>query len=303
MMMIVNPASANGKTGSNWSKMDSYLRSIGLEFSVQMTAAAGDATRMTRQALLDGYTTIVSIGGDGTLNETLNGFFDQDALINPEASLGVICCGTGGDFIRTAGIPRKLPPAAVLLREGKSRTLDVGCVTFISHAGERVSRYFLNVAGFGLDGETVYRVNNTSKALGGFLSFLWGTVSAIIAHRSLPIKLEVDGQICYEGMMTVVAVTNGQYFGGGMQIAPMADLESGQFEVILIDAMTKRELLTCLPTIYKGKHIYNPHFKAFSGTRVKATSTQRVLVEVDGEQPGYLDAEFSLIPACLKVIG
>jgi len=302
MMMIVNPASANGKTGSNWAQMDSHLRSLGLEFSEQMTAAAGDATRMTRQALCEGYTTIVSVGGDGTLNETLNGFFEQGSLINPEARLGVICCGTGGDFVRTSGIPREFPEAARLLKEGKSRTLDVGQIVFNTHEGERVSRYYLNVAGFGLDGEVVYRVNNTSKALGGFLSFLWGTVYGILAHQSLPIKLEVDDQICYEGMMTIVAVANGQYFGGGMQIAPMAQLESGHFEVVLIEAMSKFELLTCLPTIYKGTHINNPHFKAFSGSRVKATSPQQVLVDIDGEQPGQLDAEFSIIPACLPVI-
>lgn len=301
-MIIINPASANGRTGDNWEQMRSHLHKLDLQFDEQMTTAAGDATRMTRQAILDGYTTVVSVGGDGTLNETLNGFFDQGTLINPQARLGVICCGTGGDFVRTAGIPKDFHEAAATLLRGKTRKLDVGQITFVTHGGEKATRYFLNIAGFGLDGEVVYRVNNTSKAMGGFLSFLWGTFTGLLAYRSLPIKLEIDGEVCYEGMMTVVAVANGQYFGGGMQIAPMARLNSGRFAIVLIDSMSKGKFLTSLPTIYSGTHINNPHAHVFMGTRVRATSTQKVLVEVDGEQPGYLDAELSLIPQCLPVI-
>lgn len=301
-MMIINPASANGRTGKNWPQMDSYLRLQGLEFDIKMTGAAGEATDLARRAIQDGYTTIVSVGGDGTLNEILNGFFIDEQLINPQARLGVLCCGTGGDFIRSAGIPRDFPAAAALLCKGKSHFLDVGKVSFITHTGERESRYFLNIAGFGLDGETVHRVNNTSKALGGFISFLWGTVSALLAHRSLPLKLEIDGVRCYEGMITMVAVANGQFFGSAMQIAPSAALDSGLFSIVLIKAMPKLELLSCLPTIYKGTHVYKPQVEVFVGTRVIATSSGKVLLDIDGEQPGRLDAEFSIIPACLSVI-
>lgn len=301
-MIIVNPASANGRTGKNWPRMSSYLYSQGLEFDQQMTGSMGDATRLARQALLDGYTTVVSVGGDGTLNETLNGFFAGDALINPRAKLGVLFCGTGGDFIRTAGIPRNFNQAAARLREGNSNILDVGRITFASHSGERVSRYFLNVAGFGVDGEIVYRVNHTSKALGGFVSFLYATVSGLVAYRCLPVKLEIDSQVCYEGMFTVVAVGNGQFFGSGMQIVPMAKLDSGHFDIVLIEQMSKLELLRYLPSIYRGNHIKNPHARLFSGKEVRATSSQKVLVDIDGEQPGCLDAEFTIVPACLPVI-
>lgn len=302
MMMIVNPVSANGKTGCNWEYMKNHLHSLDLSFDECMTTAAGDATRLARQALMDGYSTIVAVGGDGTLNETLNGFFNDQNLINPEARLGVICCGTGGDFVRTAGIPREFTEAAACLKKGNSKPLDVGIVSFTSHNGEKAVRYFLNIAGFGIDGEVVDRVNRTSKIWGGFLSFLWGTITALLAHHSLPVKLEIDGELCYEGMITMAAVANGQYFGGGMQIVPMANLDSGHFQIAVIEAMTKTEFISCLPTIYKGTHIENPHFKTYQGNRVKATSSQKVLLDIDGEQPGCLDAEFAIIPACLPVI-
>lgn len=301
-VVIVNPNSANGKTGRIWPALSQELRSAGLDFKVHITSRPLEATEVVQAALQHGYTTVIAVGGDGTLNEVLNGFFQDDRPINPGARLGVISCGTGSDFVRSAGIPRSPLKACRRLLQGHTRLIDTGKVVFTGHSGHQEVRYFINVAGMGVDGEIVYRVNHTSKALGGFLSFLWGTVNGLIQYRNRRIRLEVDGTIRYQGDATMIAVANGQYFGGGMRVAPNAVLDSGQFEIVVVDGGSKMELLANLPRIYRGTHLKHPSVTTMKGHHVRAFSPEKVLLDIDGEQPGCLDAEITILPASLHLI-
>lgn len=180
--------------------------------------------------------------------------------------------------------------------------IDLGRASFKDHQGSDLVKFFINVAGCGIDGEIVYRVNHTSKLLGGFLSFLWGTLMAIAAFQPHQMRLEIDDAIRFNGKATVVAIGNGKFFGSGMKVVPMAELDSGYFDVVVVDNMSKLELIKNLPLIYKGTHIDDPRVYCMRGTKIKATSPERVLVDIDGEQPGTLDIEISILPGVMKVI-
>ena len=304
IMAIVNPASANGRTGRAWRRIAEALAAAGLRFDSRHTSGSREATLLTRSALQQGYRTIISVGGDGTLNEVVNGFFEAEAgvLINPDARLGMISSGTGRDYIKTINYPRNVKEASQILARGRTRVIDIGYVRYQNNEGGAASSYFINIAGMGMDGATVERVNRTSKVLGGKISFLWGTIAALAQYRNRKVTLEIDGMIRYCGEATLVVIANGQYFGGGMRIAPESRLDSGHFDIIIADGLTKPEVIANLPRIYRGTHLTHPKVHLMRGTRVKAFSPEKVLLEVDGEQPGTLNAEFSIFPQKLSLI-
>ncbi|MGE5543492.1 MAG: diacylglycerol/lipid kinase family protein [Bacillota bacterium] len=303
-MVIVNPASANGRTGRNWPRIAEQLRNAGIEFDAQITSKSKEATQLTRTALKRGYRVIIAVGGDGTLNEVLNGFFELEngCPINPEARLGLISSGTGRDFIKTINYPKDIKRACRTLARNHTRTIDIGQVCYQDSSGNKAASYYINVAGMGMDGETADRVNRTTKAFGGKISFLWGTIATLVQYRNRELTLEIDGVTRYHGEATLVAVANGRYFGGGMHIAPEARLNSGHFDIIIVDGMTKPEIIANLHRIYTGTHLSYPKVYLMRGKHVRATSHQKVLLNVDGEQPGMLDAEFKLLPQKLHLI-
>lgn len=300
--VIVNPHSANRTTGKVWPALCRLLAEAGFDFRWDYTTGPLAAISMTRQALRAGYQTIVSVGGDGTLNEVVNGFFGENGSpINPDASLGVISRGTGCDFIRAAGIPKNELAAAARLFAVPARLVDVGRVRFRGHDGQENERFFLNIADVGLGGETVDRVNHTTKAFGGFVSFLVGTVASLALYSNKDVEIAIDGGEPLRARVCIVAVANGRYFGGGMQIAPRAVLDSGHFDVVIVGDLGKLELLWNLPRVYKGAHLTHPKVTCLTGRHVIIRSREKVFLDTDGEHPGFLDAEFSILPRVLKL--
>ncbi|MFN2582544.1 MAG: diacylglycerol kinase family protein [Candidatus Dormibacteria bacterium] len=191
-LVIVNPTSAGGRTAREWSRTAARLRAHGVDFDVHMTKAPDDATRAVRAALREGVKRIVSVGGDGTLNEVVNGFFDEDGtLLGGSPVLAVIPSGTGGDFRRSAGIPLKPDASVQLLTTTKPRRVDAGCVEYAD--GSR--RYFINVAGCGIDGDVVARVNRSRHKGGGLRGsavFFWQSLAAVMTFGGRRVRLTVD---------------------------------------------------------------------------------------------------------------
>ncbi len=299
---IVNPASANGTTGKVWPALSERLRAAGIEHESRLTARPGHATELTRQALAEGYRTIISVGGDGTVNEVVNGFFDGDRRLGGDARLAILSRGTGSDLIRTLGLPKGEAQAVERLKAGRVKRVDLGRVTFVSHSGAAAVRYFINVADLGLGGETVERVNRTTKAFGGFLSFLWGTLATVATYRNKDVELVIDGGEPIRGRMALVVVANGQYFGGGMRIAPNAVMDDGIFDIITLGDCGRLEIVQSINRVYKGTHLTHPKIRAYRGREVVVRSPDRLLLDLDGEQPGLAEAAFALVPACLEVI-
>lgn len=300
---VVNPVSANGKTGKNWPEIASWLKAEGIDFDYWLTGGPGQATELTRRALQQGCDLVIAVGGDGTANEVINGFFTPEGPVSKTAAVAFIPSGTGNDLSDTLHIPRNHREAVKHLVSSPLRRLDLGRIKFTGHDGNFYSRYFVNVAGLGLDGDTVARVNRTSKALGGFVSFLWGTVISLLLYRNREMAIEVDGRLVFEGPVTTVAVGNGRYFGGGMCIAPQAVMDDGLLDIVIIHNMSKPDLLVNLPRVYKGSHLSHPRVESLCGRRVVINAPGVALLNLDGEQPGRAPIEIELLPKALNVKG
>jgi YegS/Rv2252/BmrU family lipid kinase len=301
-VLVVNPQSAGGKTERRWPQLRATIHEAFGPFDERFTRAAGDGTRLTREALAAGADLIVAVGGDGTINEVVNGFFDGTRALNPAAGLGIVPAGTGGDFIKTLSVPRDTYAAAAALTL-RPRPIDVGRLEYTDGRGQRAVRHFINIASFGIGGLVDRYVNQSSKLLGGKLSFALATLKAGARYRNANVRLTIDGGIPREGRVYSVAVANGRYFGGGMKIAPNAALDDGYFDVVTLGDLSFGEVLLRGIDIYSGRHLLNPKVSVTRARRVEAAATDgaEVLLDVDGEQPGRLPATFELLPGALKV--
>ncbi len=297
---VVNPASANGTTARQWPGIASLIEQGGLSFETLMTEAPEHATRLTRGLLRDGCDLVISVGGDGTHNEVMNGFFVPEGPVRPEAQLAFISMGTGSDLIKTLQIPKDPAAAIKHFIAASPREVDVGKLSFTSYRGGRETRYFINIAGLGLDGDTVNRVNRTSKALGGFVSFLWGTLVSLILYRNREMAVTVDGKLIFDGPVTISAVANGRYFGGGMCIAPLAEMTDGLFDIVIMHGLSKIKLLLNLPKVYQGTHLDHPNCISLRGRKVFLQS-ETALLNIDGEQPGLGPVEAEILPLALRL--
>jgi YegS/Rv2252/BmrU family lipid kinase len=297
-VFVVNPNSANGSTARVWPDIAAAAKAHVGDFEVLFTKRMGHATELARQAAESGAELLVSVGGDGTGNEIVNGLMRPDgAPVNPQLELAIICMGTGGDFRKTAGIPKEFADAG-----GQTKTIDVGRMEMTNPEGQTVIRYFLNIASFGIGGDIDSRVNNSSKALGGFISFAWASITAMLMYKNQTVRIVLDdAHDLGERKIFSVAVANGQFFGGGMHVAPMADLSDGIFEVIVMGDFKLHETLGNMSKIYKAQHLAHPKVEHYRARKVTATSNETVLLDVDGEQPGKLPTVFTICPGALKL--
>jgi YegS/Rv2252/BmrU family lipid kinase len=301
-LFIVNPVSGNGKGFNEWNLMNKHLKYLTNQFDVKITKFAMEAVQITNEALKNNYEHIIAVGGDGTINEVVNGFFEGDRLINPEAYLSIIPAGTGSDFARMFNLNVNEDYIIRLLSEGKEQSCDVVRVTFTGWNQEKDNRYFINAGDLGMGSETVARVNRSSKALGGFWSFLLAALSTILTYKNKQMMVKIDERDVYSGPCCLIAVANGQYFGGGMKIAPLAELNDGYLDVILVKDIGKIDLMANLFRVYKGNHLSHPKIEMFRGQKVNVSSHDQIFLEVDGETAGQGDVEFQILPQNMKLI-
>lgn len=307
-LVIVNPASANGATGRRWPELRQALDRVLTRWDNQFTVEAGDATRLARAAIEDGYEMIVAVGGDGTLSEVVSGFFAESSdgisteVIRKDMLLAPVRAGTGGDFARTLELPTRLPESVAHLAHGRDGRCDVGLVTYVDPAGRTLRRAFINIASFGLSGLVDDKVNRTSKALGGTASFLVGLSRALVEYRAQPVKIRVDGEEFYEGPMVIGVVANGQYFGGGMRFAPEAQPDDGQFEVLVQTRTGLREVAR-VRDLYSGRVTDWDVVRHRRGRTVEVESLGEapVLWDVDGEQPGQLPGRIEMVEGAIRI--
>jgi diacylglycerol kinase (ATP) len=300
LVFVVNPNAGGASTGEKWPKIAALASDLLGHFDAYVTARRGDAEAFAREAVMKGASTIVCVGGDGTLNEVVNGLM---AAGDPKgAALGYIPNGTGCDFVKSVPVPKDPPEAMQRIRKRSLRTIDLGRLTFVDHAGRRVVRYFHNVTSFGLGGEVDERVNRASKRFGPFLSFIWATLISILVYGKKQVHLKVDDS--YEGELSVwnVAVANGQYHGGGMWVAPGAAVDDGVLDVTVMGDLSLAGVFKNLPNLYNGRILQVQKVFGLRGKTISAFSNQRVLLDVDGEQPGMLPLTVEVVPAALNLI-
>jgi len=315
--LIVNPIAANGKTAGRWPPIQEFLRTQGLDFDHVFTERPGHATELARQAVAEGCTLIVAVGGEGTLNEVVNGLVSPEGIVPPDVVLGMIPSGTGTDFVRTLGTPRDYLQACQHLLRAETIAVDLGEVEYAplgpsagsgqslisSHAHDQTGlahRYFINVAGLGFDGEAAERANRSSKALGGTITYLISLVITLVSYQNKHVELTMDGQTARRRLNSVI-VSNGRYFGGGMFIAPHADLQDGLFDVIILGDLNKLEFAQNVPKVYNGTHLTHPKVEEYRAREVRVVSQERMLIQAEGELLGMAPATFRLLPQAIRV--
>ncbi len=301
--LVVNPNSANGATGRRFADIAIAVRDAVGHFEHAFTTKPMEAAQLARKALEQGYECVVAVGGDGTINEVINGFFDGDRPVRESAVLGVIPRGTGGDFRKSFGWSTDLKEAANRLKGDQSRPLDVGRVSFTGNDGREAQRYFANIASLGVSGQVDYEVNNSSKALGGKLSFAVGSLKAMLKYHDRRVRMSLDDKPPHEVMVTTLAVANGQYFGGGMWVAPDARPDDGQFDVTLWSGYKLQDFVLKANSMYSGSHVNLPGTTRYKARKIHTDPVDGadVLLDIDGEQPGRLPATVEILPAAVRL--
>jgi len=296
--VIVNPAAGAYSTYRKWPRINKLLRHVGLAFDFEYTEGVGHAIELARAATSDGCQYLVAVGGDGTVNEVANGILHSTDSGN--VMLGIVNTGTGSDFIRSAGIPRHYSDACSFLTSRRRLVIDVGVVQFRRN-GQTLQRYFVNAAGVGFDATVAQATEKLPKFFGGTIPYLVGLVKTLFSYQNKPVVLNIENEV-ETGRILNVAVANGGYVGGGMHIAPEAELDDSLFEVVIVGDIGKFELLKALPTVYKGTHVDHPKVSMRKARRITVESPERILVYADGELLGEGPASFWLLPAALSVV-
>ncbi len=293
---IVNPHSSSGRTGRHWPETARALQRRLGRVRFGMTRGTMHAAELARGALGRGFDRIIAVGGDGTLNEVLNGFFRDGLPVRREAAVGYLPSGTGADFARTLELhDLSLEERITRLLNGSVRRLDCGQVSFQTPMAGSTVRLFINESSIGFSANTADAVNRASKRFGGRLAFLIGVLRCLIGLRNPRLRILVDGREVFDAPALLVAVANGRYFGGGMMIAPPAVADDGLFDIVVVAAMSRTTVLRKIGSIYRGEHLAEPEVQVFRGREVRITALgERVLLEMDGEQPGTLAAEFHI---------
>jgi YegS/Rv2252/BmrU family lipid kinase len=301
-LVIVNPASAGGRTGRGWAETAARLRAAGLDFDVAMTSCRGEAIELARLGAAEGRALLVAAGGDGTISEVANGILAGGAAAGGPR-LGVLPVGTGGDFRRTFGIPLDVGEAAAVLVRGRGRRIDAGRVACAGPGGETVVGHFVNIASAGIGAEVVRRVDEGGVVVNGEITFTLASVRTLLSWRNKPVRVVVDGE-ARELVAQQVVVANCEYFGGGMRVAPRAKPDDGMLDVVVAGDLSAWENVRGLSKIRKGTHLDagNPKITHAFARRVEVSSPELVRVEADGELPGVLPAVFEIVPDALEVV-
>jgi YegS/Rv2252/BmrU family lipid kinase len=253
-----------------------------------LSQSPGDLARAAAEAR-DSF--LVVIGGDGTVNEVVNG------IVATDVEIAVLPCGTGQDFGRTHGIPGRFDDAVRVALAGKTRTIDLGRVEL----GEGTRRLFANVGSAGMSGAVARRANAMTKRFGGRTTFFYALTREFLAWRNTRVVVELDDGARREGAMHDVIVANGRFHGGGMKLAPEAHQNDGAFDVVLIGDVTKPDFVTTAPKLYSGRYLSHPKVELLRSPTVSISAAEPLPLEVDGEPIGATPARFEIVPSALRV--
>jgi diacylglycerol kinase (ATP) len=306
-VVIANPAAGGGRVGRERSALIATLHAALGPCEVLFSQAQGNATELAAQAAAGGATTVLSLGGDGTHNEVLNGLLSRGD--RTDVRMGTISAGSGGDFCRLTVGGNDLQRGVTAIAESASRAepprIDAGRVRYRRDDGVEESRLFLNIGSVGISGLVCRIVNASSKPLGGKVAYMLATARALLRYQPPRLRIQVDGEVMLESEITTLALCNGQFAGGGMQFAPRARLGDGQFDVIAIQPVSLFGSVRDSSKLYQGRILDLPYVSWRRGRRisVEVLSQHKAWVELDGEAPGFAPAEFELLPQALPMLG
>ena len=299
-LVIVNPFSRDGATGRRFAEVERRLREVLGPLEIERTRGPRDAERLAREAVRAGVERLIVAGGDGTLSEVASGLLG--AGLGAYARIGILPFGTGGDFVRTLGVPGDLERAIACIAEGKVRRVDASRVTLRDDAGRERVYYGVNITSVGISALVVTLADRSPRFVGGSGAFLLGTLRAILRYRSQPVTLRVDGKVVHEGPLILATAGNGRYFGGGMLVCPQAHCDDGKLDVVVVSGLSKAQLLAKLYGIYRGTHLKDPAVRSYRGRVIEALGPPAVRIEVDGEPLGALPVRIEVLEGALSLL-
>ncbi len=299
VVLIINPASANGTTGKQWPELVAEAQRLGLRVEERLTEAPGHATELAREASMAGADVVVAVGGDGTVHEVVNGLVGAGGAPFGEAALGVIARGTGRDFIRSHDIPIKIKAALQTIADGPMGRIDIGEV--ISTGDPEDGRRFANAASVGVTGAIAKRANGMSKRMGGTPTFLLAAFQGFRAYTNTPIHLELDGRPI-DATASCVVCAIGHSLGGGIKVAHGARPDDGLLDMVLVGDVGAKDLALNVHRLYTGTLGDHPEITHLKGLNVTISGDTPLQVEADGELAGTTPAAFRCLPGALRLV-
>jgi YegS/Rv2252/BmrU family lipid kinase len=300
-LIIVNPNAGNGKGKKDWDKISALLKKENMPFAVKFTESKGQAIVLTREGITDGFRKIITVGGDGTLNEVVNGVFTNTICPTTDISLALIPVGTGNDWGRMFGIPSDYEKAIKIISANKLMIHDIGLISFFNGT-EKKSRYFINIAGLGFESVVVKRTNiQKDKGRSGKLIYFYNLLMSLLFYNNTKAEVVVDGKAMIADVFSI-NVGNGRYCGGGMRQTPNALPDDGLLDVTVINGMGKIEIIRNLKILYDGTILNHPKIDGYRCKNLSVTSDSVIYTEADGESLGHTPVEFSIIPASIKIV-
>lgn len=293
-LVVANPISGQGRAMHHRHEIEAVLRRHGLAFDFLISEYPGHAIELAARAVAGGCRHILAVGGDGTVNECANGIFSQHAVPTAEVTLGVIPIGTGNDWARTHRIPKDYAEVAALMAAGTSRLHDVGVAEF----SDGTRRHFVNVAGLGFDAHVVESLPDRTL---GPMAYLVGLAKGLLNYDAVSLGLTF-GERKIDARAFVLFFAIGRYCGSGMNVAPLAEVDDGLFDITLVQELSRWEVLKSLRRLFDGTLLTHPKVLALREAEGSVVAAGPVPVEADGELIGHAPVRFTLLPRAVRVL-
>jgi YegS/Rv2252/BmrU family lipid kinase len=299
-LAIVNPVSGGNSNQQQSDKIITHLVNRGLNIEARLTYDRGSAIDIAKKGIEEGFRNIIVIGGDGTLNETVNGIFLQQNVKTTDVKIAMFSLGTGNDFIRTLQIPKDYKAAAEILLRGKTKTIDAGLVRY--HIDEKPHvRYFINVLGMAFDGAVTESANSTKGAIGK-LSYLKSVVITLFKYEPTKMRVVVDDKEVADELIYCMNVGNCKYSGGGMRMVPDSIPDDGLFDITILRPLPNLKALTNLHRLFNGTIYKLEETTHLRGKKIQVFSEPPICAEAEGEYLGESPFEIEIIPASVKIV-
>lgn len=305
--VIVNPNAGNGRAARQWPVIEQELHARLGTFDLALTTGPVHASRLAEDAAASGYDLVIAVGGDGTLNEAVNGVLRASDEPLPRAAIGYIPSGTGCDFARSIGCGPDASAAIGCIAEGRERLIDVGRVAYLDDAGESQVRHFVNISSCGLSAVISRNINHAARfrRLPAKARYLAETIVSLLGFRAERLRF-VTEDADFEAEVLLAVVANGSHFGGGMKIAPTAGIDDEKIDIVILAHMPTGRLMRKIGLVYRGAHMGEPEITAVKASRIRidrvgGADGVSVPIEMDGETPGFLPAEFEILPRALRL--
>lgn len=303
-LVIVNPNAGKRKGEKDWPEISSYLTKSGFDYIGVFTDNRGHAIQIAKEYILEGFRKIIVVGGDGTLNEVINGIFNQEAVPTTDILVGMIMVGTGNDWGRMYNLKEKYKKAIKILKKQREFIQDTGLVTY--HEGDlEKHRYFVNIAGLGYDALVTEMTNHLKeKGGGGAMAYLMSLLKGLFRYHHSYLNVEIDGRTVYRGKVFSMSAGICKFNGGGMMQLPFAIPDDGLFDVTIFKKVTKMKVIRNIKKLFSGTFTELPFVQTHRGRHImiNSASSAQAYLETDGESLGHSPFSFQVIPKSIRII-